>query len=228
MNVTIIMPSMRSENWHRVRHSIVETKALAPDVQVSWMPVVYRSELEKATPEELSALDGSWITTLIISEEPEVYHAVRKENAAIDFLQGSGFDGWLVVWSDDNLFPRAWANRLVDCDLARPGVIVFSCRRGQRAVAPPPRDFGTGDLIAAPENIRIGGITGEQYVFHSSLVGRLRFAHRQIADGEMVEEFFRRFPDTFRFTPDFFIPFNALEENRWDEAELKRVVEDQV
>lgn len=244
MNVAIIMATMRWENWARVLEQLRRI-ALTPGLRLFWLPVLYARERQAASLAARELLFGHhaprWIKPLVIAEEPGVNHCVRKQNAALEELERTGFAGWLMTASDDNLLPAGLGRRLVAAgypiaaraELPRaggtavtdrryrpPGVIVFSHARGQHIPAPPPRDFGTSDLLAAPENMVVGRVSGEQYFVHASLLRGFRFAHHGCCDGELVQALHEQFPAEFCFVPDFFIPFNALEPGRWDEDKL--------
>ena len=253
MNIMIIMATMRWQHWARLRTQFLYI-ASTPGLRLFWMPVLYPRERDSAATEALHQLFGHhaprWIQPLVIAEEPGVNHCIRKQNAALDRLEEMGFDGWLMTASDDNLLPHNLGKRLLqsrvsglkskvghspadDGNASRlqpPAsrlnrVIVFSHKRGQHIPAPPPRDFGTSDLIAAPENMIVGKVSGEQYFVHSSLLEGFRFAHHGCCDGQLVQALHEQAPGEFRFVPDYFIPFNALEPGRWEPDELQKVLE---
>lgn len=248
MNVAIIMATMRWQNWAIVfEHAAA---AQRPEARFYWFPVVYEREVNSATPEARNILFGfdtpQWIKPVVISEEPGVNHCMRKQNAALDVLEGNNFDGWIGAYADDNVIPRN-----VGCHLARaarsfplsltggegrgegaagavatPRVIVFSHKRGQHIPAEDPKlRYGTHDLIAAPGHMRVGYVSGEQYFVHSDLMRGWRWPHHSCADGMLIEHLWGKYPDQFRFVPDYYTTFNALEPGRWEPDELKKVIE---
>jgi hypothetical protein len=230
MNIAIVMPSMRSQNWAQIAADLAAVQSR--QVRVTWLPVIYPREYQAAAVSDREVLYGPaaprWIQPLVIAEEPGVNHIVRKQNAALDELELNHFSGWFFSWNDDNRIPSALGTRLAAqmTGEASPGVIVFSCKRGQR-IPPdvtPERAFATHDLIAAPEHMRVGYVTGEQYAIHTRLLNGRRFAHHPCCDGIMVESLHRQMPQEFRFVPDYFVPFNALEPGRWDSEELNKVI----
>lgn len=232
IDLAIIMATMRAGNWGIILNHI--KAAQGRGARIHWFPVLYPREVKAATPEQRGFLFGfdapRWIHPIVIAEELGVNHCLRKQNAALDHLEASGFAGWFVGWSDDNLIPQNIGKRVAmaaqqEAD-GHKDVIIFSHKRGQRIPAEDPKlRYGTSDLIAAPENVRVGCISGEQYFIHTRALNGRRWPHHPCADGVLIEQMWRENPGDFVYVPDYFTPFNALEPGRWDEDELRKVIE---
>lgn len=227
MNVLLVMPTMRHGYWPAVRRHMEQAMAACPDLKLFWMPVLYHEELERISAADRECVFGHhaprWIVPHLVHEEPnlDMQHVTRKNNAGNEAMERMAFKGWVSWWSDDNLLPRNIGKRLLSRQDKR--VIVFSHKRGQRAVGP--IAYETNDLIAAPENMEVTRVSGEQFFIHSTLVPGWRFPYYECGDGLLIKALHELHPQEFAFEPDFFTPFNALEPGRWDAAELEKVIE---
>ena len=217
MNIAIIMPTLRWANWPRVRANL--EAARSPAAQLVWLPVMYHHIRDELTPAQLAPLRADWIHPLVLHDEPGVNPIYHKFNAGLNRLAAEDFDGWFYFGADDDLIPAAFGRKFSQ---GRPhGVIVASAKRGQRVTD---KGYPTTDLVAAPENMRVGCVTAGQALLHLRLLHRRRYRHHDCADGMMLEVLYKSAPEEFCFLPDFFLPFNALEPGRWDEDKLNELL----
>lgn len=227
MNVLLVMPTMRHGYWPAVRQHMEQAMAAWPELKLFWMPVLWQEEVAKLTPEQLAPVFGhdapQWIRPLVQPAEsiPDMQTITRKNNAGNEQYERWGFNGWVSWWSDDNLLPRNIGKQMLANQHKR--VIVFSHKRGTRAVGPIP--YETTDLIAAPENMEVTRVSGEQFFIHSTLLTGWRFPYYECGDGLLIKALYELHPKEFAFLPDFFTPFNALEPGRWDDDKLREVIE---
>lgn len=146
---------------------------------------------------------------------------------------------WCYFGADDDLVPRSLGVRVADVARREPDaqVIVCSCQRGQRAVM---TGYPTWPLIAEPGNMVPCAVTGSQAIVRLDAFAalppgqdvahpeapreRLRFRSHAIADGEMIQWLHRRVANRFHYLRDYYLPFNALEAQRWDADALERVL----
>lgn len=227
MNVLLVMPTMRHGYWPAVRQHMEQAMAACPELKLFWMPVIYHEELAKLSEAERAPIFAHdtprWIIPHVCHEEQnlEMQHITRKNNAGSEASERNGFNGWVSWWSDDNLLPRNFGRWMVERMDKR--IIVFSHKRGQRAVGA--IAYETTDLIAAPENMEVMKVSGEQFFIHSTLINGWRFPYYQCGDGLLIKALYELHPGEFAFAPDKFVPFNALEPGRWDEDKLREVIE---
>ena len=222
MNLLILTPTNRPLYWAAVKANL--EAAFDPRARIFWMPLLYQTEMQSASPPELDILFGhcapAWVRPLVIHAQPLANAVAIKLNAGLDQIERMGFDGWVLPCSDDDLLPADWVAHLW------PGrdkaVLVTNCKRGQHQTPQPGYDIT--DLLAAPENMVVGRVTGSQAAIHASLLERLRFAHHACADGMMIQALHERMPEQFHYAPDCFVAFNALEPGRWDKGELLKVL----
>jgi hypothetical protein len=219
MIITVIMATRRWQNWPKVRANI--EAARSPAAEIRWRPVVYEAEWAEIPADYQACLQGDWIDPMVIV--PTDYNPIlHKCNAALEHLIGSGQDTWCFFGADDNLIPNSLGRKLSAA--AEPGVkvIVSGLQRGQRAIH---SGYPTFSLHAEPGNMRVCAVSGEQATIHISAFGELRFANSMCADGMMIQSLHERMPGAFRYLPDFYVPFNALEPERWDEDKLRALIE---
>ncbi len=240
MKICINMPTRRHENWPRLIANY--TAALHPGVYLLWQPVLYRDEWESFPKEALALIypdphvaPGLEIRLTVVERaagtEPGKIDvglcAPHKQNEGLAALERAGFSGWIGHYSDDNLIPRcfcrrwsqgilSWMAKIQSPDpRAFAAVLVASHKRGQ---ATGRTGHHTSDLIAAPENMRVGSVSGEQYLVNSEVMRGRRFVMGGCCDGVLIEQLHKEMPELFCYLPDFFIPFNALETDRWTDA----------
>jgi hypothetical protein len=222
------MPTMRHGYWKEVRRHMEQVMEATPELKLFWMPVIWHEELEKISEEDKAVIFGHhaprWILPVVIHAEPGMDTGeiiTRKNNAGNEAYERQGFEGWVSWWSDDNLLPRNIGKRMLAHKDKR--VIVFSHKRGQHAVGP--IAYETSDLIAAPENMEVTRVSGEQFFIHTTLIPGWRFPYHQCGDGLLIKALSRMYPNDFAYEPDFFTPFNAIEPGRWDADKLKECIE---
>jgi hypothetical protein len=100
-------------------------------------------------------------------------------------------------------------------------IIVGSHKRGS---GPGESGHGTSDLVAEHGGMRIGSVSGEQYLIHASVMRGRTFLTGGCPDGRIIEDLVKEMPDEFHYLPDFWIPFNALEVGRWQPGEVEKVL----
>lgn len=218
VKICLNMASMRWKNWPALRMNY--ERAFTPGVELTWQIVVYKTELAAVGEHELSSVRQPWINILAVDSGNYSQAVVDKTNQGLDHLRGTGFVGYTVSASDDNLMPRSWLRRIKEGD-GHP-VIVCSHKRGSGRGA---SGHGTSDLIATPTSMRIGRVNGEQVYVHSDVLRFRHYAEGNAGDGVMVETLFKERRKNFYYIPDLFLPFNALEEGRWEAEALREVLD---
>jgi hypothetical protein len=224
MKILMLMPSMRWWLWPLIKSNY--EAAFCEGVEPTLALSVYRHELD-AFPS--CAVDLIRSTPWIKIHEPEwipnqtwVEAVIHKNNSVLDaFLPG--FEGYVWTPSDDNLIPKGFFEYFRRSAATGKKILVCSHKRGQRIAGNPP--YGTDDLVAQPDQVQVGRISGEQYIVHSSLWEGHHFNVSPCGDGEFIVDLFNKHHDEFLFTPDFFVPFNATEPGRFDNDKLKECLD---
>lgn len=126
---------------------------------------------------------------------------VNKTNEAIDAIR----DGWIWCFADDSLVHPSMFRRLGEITAEQPcaQAVVFSQER---------HDY-LGILHAAPENVRIGAISGDQVVMRRALYGETRYdyqTHKHCCDGALLTAIYQANPDVFVFCDEVLVWFNRL------------------
>lgn len=219
----VIMPTMpaRKGNWLRLRENweAVMEKGNQHVIMV-WMPVLYYSEWESLSSDDIRVLTGTWISTLVTDpSKQEMLPVIDKINTGIDVVASRDSEAWVFPESDDNLVPLNLLEKLASVMDEQARVIIPSVARGQHQTK---SEYPTESLIASPENMCVGACTSA-FIHYGVLVNR-RYFNSNLADGLMIEELHQTMPETFRYLPDVFTAFNALEPGRWDEEKLKDIV----
>lgn len=137
---------------------------------------------------------------LLQGPEPDPF-GVSKTNEAIDAIR----DGWIWCFADDSLVHPSMFRRL--------GEILTEMPRAQAVVFSEQRNDFLGVLRAAPENVRIGAISGDQVVMRRELYGDRRYdyaTHKHCCDGALLTEIYQATPAVFVFHDEVLVWFNRL------------------
>lgn len=216
------MPTMRVRNWPIIRANFSEMRAEAVGkVEFIWQPVIYADEWERISQEDKCTLMEEWIIPLIIPKRGRMdrpSRVNRKLHEGICNLNGEDVFVWSI--SDDNLMPRTILATIAN-NIGSKQVFVCSQKRGQRTV-----DHGCFTLTAAPENCKIYYVCGDQFLIHMNLMDDVIRCF--VDEGALLERIYRQYPEQFVFMPDIFIPFNALDQRRWDVEPLMELLDSDV
>lgn len=247
--LNLLVPTMpsRAGNWPTLRRNFEECRARASG-QVRWLVVIYSDEWARVDARDKSVLEAEGAVLLVVDPPADGFMpCLHKLNAALDWLEENSGTGaepgpsgqWCYFGADDDLVPRSLGVRVAEVAQCQPAaqVIVCSCQRGQRAVV---TGYPTWPLIAEPGNMVPCAVTGSQAIVRLEALaelpprqevehpeaprGRLRFRSHAIADGEMIQWLHRRAGARFRYLREYYLPFNALEPQRWDAEALEGVL----
>jgi hypothetical protein len=124
-------------------------------------------------------------------------------------------DDYYVTVSDDDMYEPGVIDAIRKMN---DPVVVISMKRGHRIPkgVSPEKAYPDTTLIAAPGNVEIGSIGGEQVFIKGWVLKALRFNedHPAIADGLLAVQLKAVYPIKYR--PDLFALFNFYEPGRWD------------
>lgn len=227
MKIAVLMATMRWQNWPLIRRNLEDARNAGGDFQ--WVPAIYPSEWADVPEAARAVLQAAWITPVIIEPSAAGFHPVlHKVNTALDWIgdHANHAATWCFFGADDDLVPKSFGLRLQGAADAEARAIVTSCARGQRAVL---SGYPTWPLIAAPGNMVPCAVTGSQVTVRYDAFAGLRFRPHMQGDGEMIGWLHAKMPGAFRYLPDYYVPFNALEGrgtpgSRWDEDKLAEIL----
>ena len=216
MKLDIVMPSMRGFNLPIILDGF--NRSDWTGIDMLWHLIVTPTE-HKGIPKEVLDYPNIRIHVLELEKATDKIDGLRicglKINHSLSFVRE---DTYTFFMSDDNLLPlhipQVWRSVVEDTGKK---VIVVSHLRGQRTVYHEHTPF-----IAAPENVTIGQISGEQLIVHKSILGA--FSTSPNSDGEKAEELWRAYPEEVHFIPDQYTTFDALDLRRWDREERDKAV----
>lgn len=212
------MPSIRWQNWALIKANYEEINRVASGFgMLIWQPIVYVDEYQKIPVEALGLLANTqWIRLLVIARETHaggLNQCIHKNNTGLQAIKH--IDAHVLMSSDDNLLPIDYVKVMAQRGGGKK-VIVCSHKRGQRTTF-----HGHSDLTAEPVKMFPSYVSGEQYIIHNSIMPPGYDANKGLAaDGVLIHELYKQRPDDFKFLPNYFIPFNALEKGRWDREKL--------
>jgi len=153
--------------------------------------------------------------------QPFVYDRTGARNVPL-WAMNKWVDGWQGKFVEDDYYFT-----LADDDWLEPGFIdkisgintdfiVVSAARGQHQVS----SYPTWPLIAMPEHMNIGQITGSQLISKGRVMKLARWTQENVCgDGRYIMDQWSKYPhESFTFLPDVWERFNFMEPGRYDEA----------
>jgi len=153
----------------------------------------------------------------LVYEKPELPYYGVIIHALNMFIKNHKFvdDDYYVISSDDDCWETDFFDKIkhVTSDF-----IVVSLKRGDHQVNSP---YGIDTLLAAPQNIRVGRISGNQIIMKGHILKKHQFDTREpaVSDGRFLEMLWYTYKhDDFTFVPDAYMYFNYLEPGRFDAA----------
>lgn len=253
MRIVAVMPTMRWWNWSKVGERLRIAAIEAPEVALTWMPVMTEEERQqfpswaiemildadawapmlvrpvlvaepvrgdgqpKVADQKLDAVIKDAWPVVVQGHVPCVKEVMRKNNATISAL--ADHDAYFWTGSDDNLVPRSFCRRFME-GLPKK-IIVGGHKRGS---GPGESGHGISDLVAEPASMRIGSVSGEQYIIHGSVMRGRTLLGSGCPDGQIMADLIAEMPHEFHFIRDFWIPFNAMEQGRWKPGEVEKLL----
>ena len=199
----LITPVSRQENMAALQNSVFQAFEGQP-ATYTWVLLHFDDEPAPKPP-----IKDSNIKILRAARVPGFHDIMTLFNTAIRHCDRPS---WIWQVQDDNLVPR-WAIReWLKAIAAHPDkrVMVCSHDRGDNATR-----HGASPLRAEPANMRVGHVSLEQYLIHSSLHEKYLYQNSACGDGLIMEALYHDYGNEFAFFPDFVVPFNALEPGRW-------------
>ncbi len=157
----------------------------------------------------LAPLFPDWVTVKKMETPPKRANLSPSNWLFNEFIsQGLDNETQYMILCDDDSVEDGFFDKIPDED-----VIIVSMKRGEHL---PMKNcaYGVGDLIAAPENIGIGKVGGEQLIIKGKILKRFRYGLNYVGDGVMVMRVCEEHKP--KFIPDAHVLFNYFEDGRYD------------
>ena len=158
-------------------------------------------------PENLKTM-GTEICHYALNTFFEKYHIVDED--------------YYFCVGDDDSSEDDFIKKLAGIDA---NVIIPSIKRGQHR-AQSGHDVST--LVASPDNMKMGKITGSQLIMKGRIAKTTRLKLHVCGDGWLAEELWAKYPhSSFTFVPEVYQWFNWLEPCRWEKpSDSVRLLDD--
>lgn len=187
--INIITAVSRPENLQLLKDSI--EKEILPYFHTRWYCIY-----DPASNLDIVQFTSPWIISMK-GGIPNDISGASQRNIALDNIE----TGWNFCLDDDNLiypdFGKIMAQRISDNTNVQ--AFIFNQPRG------------TGDLIAAAENIKLGSIDVAQILFDRKLIGKKRFfANVYVSDYYFIKRIYKRNEDKFMFLNENLCYYNFL------------------
>lgn len=213
--ITAITPFQRKEN--------IELLANVLMGKADWIVLIDDHALEPLFPE--------WVRVMKMGKPPE---NVCKPNWLFnEFLNSNKLDPetQYMILCDDDSVEDGFFDKIPDDD-----IVVTSMKRSDRAIRHVVWDDWKSQLghweesadilVAAPENMRIAGVGGEQLIVKGKILRNFRYGLSNIGDGEMIMKVVEEYGGTDRmadparsritYLPDAYVLFNYFEDGRYE------------
>lgn len=128
-------------------------------------------------------------------------YGMSKTNEMVDMVPSTDRD-WLMLLSDDSCHHPALFRRIEEVITANPDkrAIIFSEQRQPQSWV----------LHAAPENVKVCHIDGQQLVVRKDFLGSRRYErdkYNEQADGRLIEQLYQSASDKFIFCDEVLLVF---------------------
>jgi hypothetical protein len=177
---------------------------------VTWHPVLFKDE-------NVVTFDKPWIEPFILDHSQDGFEGFidkgyHKKNEFIRLADIEDEDYYCIL-DDDDMAELGVFTKIAQMD---DDCVVVSMKRGFHTPADvaPARRYPTTTLIAAPENMQVGDVSGQQYITKGRIFRQLHFQENyHCADGAVAVWLKERFQ--IRYEPDLYVLFNYFEKERW-------------
>ena len=185
-------------------------------MNIIWHPIIFDSEASGVV-----FPDYKWIEPVIIPAPVDDLNVEAgstgydKKNA---FIQGADIvdNDYYCMLDDDDMVANGVFDEIRDMD---DDVVFVSMKRGHHTPddAIPQKRYSTETLIADPENVKVGAVSGQQFICKGRVFKKLYFDESiHYSDGSMAIWLKKNYPISYE--PDLFVWFNYFEPGRWDKS----------
>jgi hypothetical protein len=182
-------------------------------MNIIWHPIMFEDEAAEANFSE------PWIQPIILpgnAPAPDfVIVGIQKLNY---FIQNASIidEDYYCIPSDDDMYEDGVFDEVKTID---EDVVVISLKRGHQIPPNTPltRQYPSDTLLAHPDNMIIGLISGEQYFMKGRIFRALPYLRNsQSEDGTIAEYLKANY--NIHYRPDLFALFNYYEPGRWNKS----------
>lgn len=210
--ITVVTPFNRKEN--------LELMADHLKGKANWVVLIDNPELAPLFPD--------WVHVKQY-EKPVLKEGECISNILFNKFIDEGLDDetQYILLCDDDFVEEGFWDKIPNKD-----VVITSMKRNDRIQAHMVWDdwglktqhieMGIDILVAAPENIAIAKVGGEQLIIKGKILKNYRYGLSPVGDGEMVIQVVKDHPVTY--VPDAYVLFNYLEEGRYKSFRRKPIV----
>jgi hypothetical protein len=199
--ITVVTPFQRKEN--------IELMANVLNGKANWIVLIDDHSLAPLFPD--------WVTVKKM-EKPPVRANLSPSNWLFNEFISQGLDPetQYMILNDDDSVEDGFFDKIPD-----ENVVICSMKRGDN-VRVNPRFPSPIDLIARPENMKIGYVSGEQCIAKGKILRNFRYGLNFVGDGVMVMRIVEEVKVTY--VPNAFVLFNYFEDGRFNSFKRKPLV----
>ena len=123
------------------------------------------------------------------------------------------FEAKYLFLNDDDFYEPSF---FIKINKSESPIIICSMKRGSNTpfTSDPFKRHPTYDLIAAPQNMKVGGVGIEQIIIKGSYLKKYKLPIHVWGDGMMIEHIIKTNKE-IEYLPEAYVLFNYLEEGRW-------------
>lgn len=181
-------------------------------MNILWHPILFKDELAKTN------FTKPWIYPLTISEDaPEsdfIKIGARKINYFLKNYPILGSDYYCFP-ADDDMYEEGVFDKIKSIDA---DVVVISLKRGDQVPPnlPKNRRYSTYSLMAHPDNMVKGRVSGEQLIIKGFIFKLISFDESDQASDGAVAEYLKASNYNIHYEPDLYGLFNYYEPGRYN------------
>jgi hypothetical protein len=206
-NIHLVMPFYRQENKQKLIDAYRSTDIILH-------PIMFQ--------DEVTEFDEPWIKPFIIPSNSTDCEAERiecyKRNKFVFSHEFINSDYYVCVDDDDMYEPGVFDEiRKMDSD-----IVIVSMKRGYQIPkdASPSRQYHTNTLIAHPDNIALGHISGQQSFIKGHIFKQHSFHENYQAWDYLIIHNHKETGKQITYRPELYALFNYYEPGRWEKSKV--------
>jgi len=199
--ITVVTPFQRKEN--------IDLLAKVIKGHANWVVLIDDHDLAPLFPD--------WVTVKKMDKPPKRANLSPSNWLFNEFIsQGLEPETQYMILCDDDSVEEGFFEKIPDTD-----VVITSMKRGDN-VKENPAFPSPVDLIAKPENMKIGWVGGEQCIVKGKVLRNFRYGLNYVGDGVMVMRVVEEYTPVY--LPDVYVLFNYFQDGRYKSFRRKPLV----